>query len=95
MGNIVNLRTRLEALEQKRETLTDIATKAERDAAVCAYAETLKQMTDAELEAEEARALASVLPGPMQENQRAAIAAGFREVRGSDATPNPTPPRAA
>lgn len=96
MGNIVGLRIRLKALEQKRSASVHVPTKGERDAAFDAYHETLLRMTVAEFEAAEAKAIAGIPHDDLQSNRRAAIAAGFRAVeRKRDDGNSPTPPRAA
>lgn len=87
MGNIVNLRTRLEALEQRRTNTHHIETKAERDARVHAHL--------SGSHAEEQAALAAVAPGEMHANRVAAIRASFRNSRDRHDGNDPTPPNAA
>lgn len=87
MGNIVNIRSRLEALEQKRATERLYQSKAERDAAFDAWLERLEAMSDDELDATERTQMAriddaDVSPrGIPKLNQKAAIGAVFNRVR--------------
>ena len=87
MGNIVSLRTRIEALEQRQTNGHSVEPKAERDARVLAHL--------SGSHAEEQAALAAVAPGEMHANRVAAIRASFRDFRDRHDGNDPTAPNAA